>query len=119
MISGADDGILSLLVTACDDSDIGRTKQVAALIRRSSRRLAFTQPNFARAVLGKLSGANQQEIIEAFVGDAHSLSSGPFQGEPDDYFAQHRQRVKGQVDAFPSDGELAGLSTALKRSIGY
>jgi hypothetical protein len=118
MISGADDGILNLLVTACDDSNTQRTKQIATLIRRSSRRLAFTQPDFARALLGKLSGANQQEVIEAFVGDAHSFSSGPFQGEPNDYFAQHRERIKSQVAAFPSNGELAGLSTALKRSIG-
>lgn len=50
--------------------DFDRSKQIAALASRSSRRLAFTQPDFARELLGKLSGPNQQEMIEAFVGDA-------------------------------------------------
>lgn len=117
-ISAADDGTLSLIIDICDDSNSTQIKQIASLIEHSSNRLAFSKPEFARALLRKLSAPNQQEIIEAFVRDAGSLPSGPFQGDSNDYFAQHHERIKTQVEAFTHDGELASLRAGLKRLIG-
>ena len=41
-----------------------------------------------------------------------------YAGGPNDFLAEHRDRIKSQVDAFPEDGDLAELSQALRRSVG-
>jgi hypothetical protein len=118
-MNGADDEILGLIVSACDSADEQGTAKIGTLIKLSSKRLAFTQPNFAKKVLVKISGPSRQKMIEAFVRDALSHSAGAFQGEPHDYFEQQRQAIKAQVEALPKDKELADLADALKRSIGH
>jgi hypothetical protein len=54
----------------------------------------------------------------AFLQVVLSLQSGSFVGEPNEHFAQHDARIKAQVEAFPIDGELAGLSAAFRLAVG-
>lgn len=117
LVSGTDDKVLSLLVDACDNNNLERIKQLAALIARSSISLAFSQPDFAGRLLARTSGGNQKQLIDAFVGNAYKFPSGAFAGEPSDYVAQHDNRIKTQIENFPSTGGLAALASALKRLI--
>jgi hypothetical protein len=117
MVVGGDEGSLSLLVSACSEKP-NCTKQIATLIAKSSRRLAFDHPNFAKALLAQCSNPDQEEVIDAFVQDALTLPSGPLAGDPGRFLAQHRETIGKRVESMSSDGELAGLSNALKRSIG-
>jgi len=117
-ISGAHDESMGLLVAASNPGDERRTKQVAGLIQRSHRRLAFTNLGLTRALLGKHRSVDHRTLIDAFVRDALSFPSGSFAGESNDHFAQHNTGIKTQVEAFPSDGELAALSAALRSTLG-
>jgi hypothetical protein len=117
IIGGAHDEVLDLLVAVCDDSDSRKAEQLAALIKRSPRQLVFAHPGFARALLGKLSGSNRQDVTKAFVSNAHSFGSGGFSVGPVDHMKQHLEGIKTQIDLFPKDGDLAGLADALTRSI--
>jgi hypothetical protein len=119
MVSGTHAEVLDYLVAICDGSEVRKTEQLATLISKAPGQLALSHSEFAKSILGKLSGSTRNAMTKAFVGNAHSFPSGVFSIAPVDERKEHQDKVNSQIENFPTEGDLADLADALKQSIRF
>jgi hypothetical protein len=112
-----DDVTLGLLGESASKADDSQMPNICLLIQRGPGQLAFSRPDFARTILGQLSGSNKQRVLEAFVNNIFSLGSGPFAGSPEEMFENRRTRIGEALSRFPKDDDLQPLSKAVEQAL--
>jgi hypothetical protein len=86
-VGGYDHQTLDLIVRAASNCDSDAIENVAKLIEKAIPHLAFTHTDFAKALIGAVSGASRQQIIEALAHQARHHPGGGFSG-PLDFFCR-------------------------------
>jgi hypothetical protein len=114
-VAGFDEAALTVIVekagAKADDREISN---LSILIAKAIPRLAFSNPGFARNLLGKFSGKHRQQLVEAFAYQAGRFPSGAFAGNPDNYIAERQRQFAAGAAAFPDDTGLEDLAKALR-----
>jgi hypothetical protein len=114
-VAGFDEAALTLIFeTAGAKGDDREVSNISTLIEKAIPKLAFSNPGFARNLLGKFTGKHRQQLVEAFAYQAGRFPSGAFAGNPDNYIAERERQFAAGAAAFPDDTGLEDLARALR-----
>jgi hypothetical protein len=114
-VAGYGDQALEVIVTSTQGADNVAVRNLATLIHKATPRLAFTNPRFAKDLLQQFTGANRENLVEAFAHQARHFSGGVYAGDFEEHMAQQNRRFADQTTAFPDDPTLSDLARALRR----
>jgi hypothetical protein len=113
-LAGYENAALGVVLDHAVNLDSKGVAHLAVLIEKAIPRLAFSSTTFVRDLLSRFSGAQRDQLVEAFAFQARHLSGGLFVGNPDDRISDDRRQFENNVAAF-SDVGLEDLARALRR----
>jgi hypothetical protein len=114
-VAGFEEPALQLILAIAANVDERGGRNIATLIDKAIPRLAFSNPDFAKELLGHFTGKQRELIVEAFAYQARHLGSGVFVGDPTNHMAARDRQLADQIAAFPDEVGLEDLAKALRR----